>query len=81
MISGACERGGALFVARPLQHNAGSGSQKLENNNDIKSLSSFLPTQIIVTCSYLTHIHHLFLVCVNLLYKAHIMLTHRYCWI
>ena len=43
---------GALFVPRPLlQYKAENLTQKLENNNDIKSLSSFLPTQIIVTGS------------------------------
>ena len=44
-----------LICIRPalsLQHKAENLTQKLENNNDIKSLSSFLPTQIIVTCSH-----------------------------
>ena len=40
-----------LICTPPSKHKAGNLTQKLENNNDIKSLSSFLPTQIIVALS------------------------------
>ena len=42
-----------LICTPPSKHKAGNLTQKLENNNDIKSLSSFLPTQIIVALSLL----------------------------